>query len=602
MKGSISRRHFLKGSGALGALFGLDWILPAYARGSWINAVAPTTQLSGDVIDLTIAETPFHVGKRLAPAVTINGTVPGPLLRLREGQDITLNVTNRLSEPTSIHWHGILLPPGMDGVPGVSFPGIEPGTTFSYRFTVKQYGTYWYHSHWGGQEQAGTYGSIIIDPIEPDPVRYDREYVIMLSDWSFSSVESMIGKLKKQPGYFNFQKRTLGDFIRDGMQKGWRATLDNYLMWAQMRMDPTDLADVTSHAYTYLMNGFAPAGNWTGLFRPGERIRLRFIQVGVMTFQDVRIPGLKMTVVQADGQNVQPVEVDEFRMGPAETYDVIVEPKEDRAYTIFAETLDRSGFARGMLAPRLGMSAEIPPQRRRSVRSMADMGMQHMNGMDHGRHNSANATAGERETGMQHDMHGDYAGEGTRDRHDTHGRLEIPGSKPVKHGPDDHGTANQFIPNFTQSRLDDPGVGLGDDGRRVLVYADLKSLKPYSDQREPEREFEIHLTGHMERFIWSFDGKKYSDAKEPIRFRHGERLRWTFVNDTMMEHTMHLHGMWMHLENGAGEYLPRKHTVIVKPAERVSVAITADAPGPWAFHCHLLLHMETGMFRVVEVL
>lgn len=585
----------------MGALFALDWILPVYARGSWINAAAPTTQLSGDVIDLTIAEAPFHVGERVTTAITINGTVPGPLLRLREGQDITLNVTNRLPEASSIHWHGILLPPGMDGVPGVSFPGIEPGTTFRYRFTVKQYGTYWFHSHSGGQEQAGAYGSIIIDPAEPDPVRYDREYVIMLSDWSFSSVGSMIGKLKKQPGYFNFQKRTLGDFIRDGMQKGWLATLDNYLMWAQMRMDPTDLADVTSHAYTYLMNGLAPAENWTGFFRPGERIRLRFIQVGVMTFQDVRIPGLKMTVVQADGQNVQPVEVDEFRMGPAETYDVTVEPKEDRAYTIFAETLDRSGFARGTLAPRPGMSAEIPPQRRRPVRSMADMGMQHMNGMDHGGHNPGNATTGEPETRMQHDMHGDRAGEGIQDRHDMHGRLEILGSKPVKHGPDDHGTGNQSVPDFTQSRLDDPGIGLGGDGRRVLVYTDLKSLRPYPDQREPEREFEIHLTGHMERFMWSFDGKKYSDAREPIRFRYGERLRWTFVNDTMMEHTMHLHGMWMHLENGAGEYLPRKHTVLVKPAERVSVAITADAPGPWAFHCHLLLHMETGMFRVIEV-
>ncbi|WP_074975216.1 copper resistance system multicopper oxidase [Nitrosospira multiformis] len=601
MKGSISRRHFLKGSGALGALFALDWILPAHARGSAINAVAPTTQLSGDVIDLTIAETPFHVGERVTTAITINGTVPGPLLRLREGQDITLNVTNRLPETSSIHWHGILLPPGMDGVPGVSFPGIEPGTTFRYRFTVKQYGTYWFHSHSGGQEQAGAYGSITIDPAEPDLVRYDREYVIMLSDWSFSSVGSMIGKLKKQPGYFNFQKRTLGDFIRDGMQKGWRATLDDYLMWAQMRMDPTDLADVTSHAYTYLMNGLAPAGNWTGLFRPGERIRLRFIQVGVMTFQDVRIPGLKMTVVQADGQNVQPVEVDEFRMGPAETYDVIVEPQEDRAYTIFAETLDRSGFARGTLAPRPGMSAEIPPQRRRPVRSMADMGMQHMNSMDHGGHNPGNATTGEPETRMQHDMHGDRAGEGLQDSHEMHGRPEILGSKPVKHGPDDHGTGNQSVPDFTQSRLDDPGIGLGGDGRRVLVYTDLKSLRPYPNQREPEREFEIHLTGHMERFMWSFDGKKYSDAKEPIRFRYGERLRWTFVNDTMMEHTMHLHGMWMHLENGAGEYLPRKHTVLVKPAERVSVAITADAPGPWAFHCHLLLHMETGMFRVIEV-
>lgn len=607
MKDSISRRAFLKESGALGTLLALNWMLPAYARAGWTSAVAPTTQLSGDVIDLTIAESLFRVNDCTATAMTINGTVPGPLLRLREGQDITLNVTNRLSETSSIHWHGILLPPEMDGVPGVSFPGIEPGTTFSYHFTVKQYGTYWFHSHSGGQEQAGAYGSIIIDPTEPDPVQYDREYVIVLSDWSFSSLESMIGKLKKQPGYFNFQKRTMVDFVRDGMQDGWLSTLDNYLMWAQMRMDATDLADVTGHAYTYLMNGLAPAANWTGLFRPGERIRLRFIQVGVMTFQDIRIPGLRMTVVQADGQNVQPVEVDELRMGPAETYDVIVEPKEDRAYTIFAETMDRSGYARGTLAPRPGMAAEIPPRRPRPLRTMADMGMSmegmhgmHMDRMKHGDGKPDNATRSRNE--MQHDMPGMHEEHvGGMHEHDMH-RSEIPGSTPVKHGPDDHGTGNQSIPDFTQSHLDEPGIGLGDDGRRVLVYTDLKSLEPYPDQREPERELEIHLTGHMERFMWSFDGKKYSAASESILFRYGERLRWTFVNDTMMEHTMHLHGMWMHLENGAGAYLPRKHTVLVKPAERVSVAITADAPGPWAFHCHLLLHMETGMFRVVEVL
>ena len=605
MNDPVSRRAFLKKSGVLGTFAALDRMLPTYAFGSdSLIGATPAMQLSGDVINLVIARTPFRIDDHTATATTINGTVPGPLLRLREGQDITLNVTNHLDEISSIHWHGILLPPEMDGVPGVSFPGIEPGTTFSYRFTIRQYGTYWFHSHSGGQEQAGAYAPMIIDPIEPDPVRYDREYVIMLSDWSFSSVDSMIEKLKKQPGYFNFQKRTLGDFIQDAMRDGWRPALDDYLMWDRMRMDPTDLADVTGHAYTYLMNGLIPTANWTGLFRPGERIRLRFIQVGVMTFQDIRIPGLRMTVVQADGQNVQPVEVDEFRIGPAETYDVIVEPREERAYTIFAETLDRSGFARGTLAPRLGMTAEIPPQRSRPLRTMADMGMQHTNGVDHGNHALGNAIRGEPEKGMRHDgipdRHGEHAKKGIHDRHAPSAGL--PGSRPIRHGTDDHGPGNQFIPDFTKNRMDEPGIGLGNDGRRVLVYTDLKSLKPYPDQREPERELEIHLTGHMERFIWSFDGEKYSDAKESILFRHGERLRWIFVNDTMMEHTMHLHGMWMYLENGAGAYLPRKHTVLVKPAERVSVAITADAPGPWAFHCHLLLHMETGMFRVIEVL
>ncbi|MEE8255207.1 MAG: copper resistance system multicopper oxidase [Nitrosomonadaceae bacterium] len=605
----ISRRSLLKGMGALGMLKGLESIFPSYAWASMSNAAIQTPEISGNVINLTIAETPFRVDNLNATAVTVNGTVPGPLIRLQEGQNVTLKVTNHLKEASSIHWHGILLPPDMDGVPGVSFAGIEPGTTFVYQFPVKQSGTYWYHSHSGGQEQSGVYAPMIIDPIEPDPIQYDREYVVMLSDWSFESAEQMITKLKKQSDYFNYQQRTLGEFFLDLKQKGWSATFNNYLAWARMRMDPTDLGDVTSHAYTYLMNGLSPATNWTGLFNPGERVRLRFIQVGVMTFQDIRIPGLKMTVVQADGQNVQPIEVDEFRLGPAETYDVIVEPTEERAYTIFAETMDRSGYARGTLAPRPGMSASVPQRRPRPLRTMEDMGMDmsgmqmdnmeanaehksmHIHGMDMKIENPKLPSVEHHIPGM-HNMEQMSA---------QVNRSEIPGSTPVKHGPDDHGTGNQVVPDSTRSRLDEPGIGLGTDGRRVLVYTDLKSLHPYPDQRKPERELELHLTGNMERYMWSFDGKKYSDAKEPVHFNYGERLRWTFVNDTMMEHTMHLHGMWMHLENGAGEYLPRKHTVLVKPAERVSVAITADAPGRWAFHCHLLLHMDVGMFRVVEV-
>lgn len=606
---SISRRSLLKGMGALGMLKGLESIFPSYAWTSMSNAAIQTPEISGNVINLTIAETPFRVDNLNATAITVNGTVPGPLIRLQEGQNVTLKVTNHLKEASSIHWHGILLPPDMDGVPGVSFAGIEPGTTFVYQFPVKQSGTYWYHSHSGGQEQSGVYAPMIIDPIEPDPIQYDREYVVILSDWSFESAEQMIAKLKKQSDYFNYQQRTLGEFFLDLKQKGWSATFDNYLAWARMRMDPTDLGDVTSHAYTYLMNGLSPATNWTGLFNPGERVRLRFIQVGVMTFQDVRIPGLKMTVVQADGQNVQPIEVDEFRIGPAETYDVIVEPTEERAYTIFAETMDRSGYARGTLAPHPGMSAVVPQRRPRPLRTMDDMGMDmsgmqmdnmevkaehksmHKHGVDMKIENPKLPSVEHHIPGM-HDMEQMLA---------QVNRSEIPGSTPVKHGPDDHGTGNQVVPDSTRSRLDEPGIGLGEDGRRVLVYTDLKSLYPYPDQRKPERELELHLTGNMERYMWSFDGKKYSDAKEPVHFNYGERLRWTFVNDTMMEHTMHLHGMWMHLENGAGEYLPRKHTVLVKPAERVSVAITADAPGRWAFHCHLLLHMDVGMFRVVEV-
>jgi CopA family copper-resistance protein len=540
--------------------------------------------------------------------MTINGTIPGPIIRLKEGQQATLRVTNRLEESTSIHWHGLLLPPVMDGVPGVSFPGIEPGATFTYRFTVKQSGTYWFHSHSGGQELLGMYAPMIIDPIEPDPFGYERDYVVMLSDWSFESPEALLSNLKKQGGYYNFQKRAAGEFFTDVGRMGFWPAIQNYLMWDRMRMDPTDFADVTGYTFTYLMNGLSPAGNWTGLFRPGERVRLRFINAASMTFYDVRIPGLRMTVVQVDGQNVQPVVVDEFRMGVAETYDVIVEPAEDRAYTIFAETIDRSGYARGTLAPRPGMTAAIPERRPRPLRTMEDMGMS-MEDMESSGH-KAHVTEDDATQKSQHTEHEEH-GSGTQQGQSMHEmsgmdtgnphRSKIPGAEPVKHGPDDHGPGNQAVAEYSQNRMGEPGRGLEDSGRRVLLYSDLKSLAPYPDQREPEREIELHLTGHMNRYIWSFDGKKYSEVQDPIRFRYGERVRLTFVNDTMMEHPLHLHGMWMYLENGAGEYLPRKHTIIIKPAERLSVAVTADAPGRWAFHCHLLFHMEAGMFRVVEV-
>lgn len=601
----LSRRLLLKRAAALGLLAAVERLVPAYALPTAANGGLQTT-LSGDVIDLTISETPFTVNGRTATAMTVNGTIPGPVVRLREGQDATLRVTNRLAEITSIHWHGLLVPPEMDGVPGVSFGGIKPGTTFVYRFPVKQSGTYWFHSHSGGQEMRGIYAPMILDPIEPEPFQYDRDYVVMLSDWTFESPESVLANLKKLPGYYNFQRRTAGEFFSNIANWGFWPTLKNYVMWDQMRMDPTDLADVTGYTFTYLMNGRSPAANWTGLFRPGEKVRLRFINAASMTFYDIRIPDLKMTVVQADGQNVQPVVVEEFRFGPAETYDVIVEPTGDRAYTIVAETMDRSGYARGTLAPRLGTSAPIPERRPRPLRTMEDMGMgmegmemdgMDMKGMEQHSHGSSMQMPRRNPSG---DMPGMEPMPGMP-RGDQP-RSKISGAEPVKHGPDHHGTGNQTVAEYSQNRMHEPGRGLENSPRRVLVYTDLKSLAPYPDQREPEREIELHITGNMgDRYMWSFDGKKYSDAKEPIRFRYGERLRFTFVNDTMMEHPLHLHGMWMHLENGTGEYLPRKHTVVVKPAERVSVAITADAPGRWAFHCHLLLHMEAGMFRVVEV-
>jgi CopA family copper-resistance protein len=615
----ISRRLLLKRAVALGILAAVERLVPAYASMSAADAGSQTA-ISGEIIDLTISEQLFLLDGRTGMAMTINGTIPGPVIRLKEGQQATLRVTNRLEEHTSIHWHGLLLPSTVDGVPGVSFAGIEPGTTFTYRFPVKQSGTYWFHSHSGGQEMAGMYAPMIIDPIEPEPFRYEGDYVVMLSDWSFESPETLLSNLKKQGGYYNFQKRAAGEFLTDVRRMGFWAAIQNYLMWDRMRMDPTDFADVTGYTFTYLMNGLSPAGNWTGLFRPGERVRLRFINAAGMTFYDVRIPGLKMTVVQADGQNVQPVVVDEFRMGVAETYDVIVEPVEDRAYTIFAETMDRSGYARGTLAPRIGMAAAIPERRPRPLRTMEDMGMG-MDGMDMGGmkdpHGGMTIPKMELPGGIQKvkpsddsssTEHGQHGSGTPQDMHEMpamdvgdQGRSKIPGDKPVKHGPDDHGPGNQMVAEYSRNRTGEPGRGLEDSGRRVLLYTDLKSLSPYPDHREPDREIEIHLTGQMNRYMWSFDGMTYSEANEPIRFRYGERVLLTFVNDTMMEHPLHLHGMWMHLENGAGAYLPRKHTIVVKPAERLSVAVTADAPGPWAFHCHLLLHMEAGMFRIVEV-
>jgi CopA family copper-resistance protein len=458
---------------------------------------------------------------------------------------------------------------------------------------------------------------LLIDPGEPEPFRYDRDYVVLLSDWSFESPATIIGKLKKQAGYFNHQRRTAGEFVRDANSNGFAATFKERVSWSKMRMDPTDFADVTGYTYTYLMNGLAPEANWTGIFRPGETMRLRFIAAGAMTYFDIRVPGLKMSVVQADGQNVQPVEVDEFRIAPGETFDVLIHP-EDRAYTLFAEAMDRSGYTRGTLAPQQGMRAAVPPRRKRPVRTMADMGMD-MKAMDMG--TQGKTAAAEDMKGM--DMPGKeviappmqgMAPAGKVTEKDAmagmampaapHSLLKgpsLPGGAPVTHGPDTHGAGNSSVAMSEKSRLDEPGSGFENNSSRVLVYADLKSVTPYPDRREPAREVELHITGNMERYMWSFDGKKYSEATAPIPFRLGERLRLVLVNDTMMEHPIHLHGMWMELENGAGEYQPRKHTISVKPAERLTLAITPVESGQWAMHCHLLLHMELGMFRVVEV-
>ncbi|MCA0377120.1 MAG: copper resistance system multicopper oxidase [Gemmatimonadetes bacterium] len=606
----LSRRRFVGTAAALGAGVVLPRSLEAAAQppAPFAAGLTPLQPAPSGVraYDLTIGETELRIDGRRARATTINGTVPGPVLRFREGDRAVIRVRNTLREDTSIHWHGILLPPEMDGVPGLSFPGIGPGETFEYRFDVRQAGTYWYHSHSGLQEQLGHYGSLVIEPADAAPRRHDREHVVVLSDWTFENPHRVLSRLKKQPDAYNFQRRTVSDFFRDASRDGLRATVRDRLMWAGMRMNPTDLADVTGATYSYLINGCVAETPWTGQFAPGERVLVRFINAAASTLFDLRLPGVPMTVLQVSGQPVEPVETDELRIAPAETYDVLVQLPDDRAYPIYAETIDRSGFTAGMLAPRAGMTAALPPRRRRAVLAMADMGMDHgaMAGIDHSAMDHA---------AMGHVMPAPApkpAAATTADAHAGHdmsamapaSTLREPGTIPPEtpHAAGSHGVGNAMIPMSTKSRLAEPGVGLGNDGRRVLTYAALRAPAPWPDFRAPTREIEVHLTGNMERFTWAI-GDQPHDHAAPIELMHGERVRLTMVNDTMMNHPMHLHGMWMELENGQGDRSPRIHTINVKPAERVSLLITADAVGRWAFHCHLLYHMEVGMFREVRV-
>ncbi len=702
--------------------------------------------LAGSEFDLAIARSSVEIGGRSRRATTVNGTLPGPVLRWREGDTVTLRVANRMDEASSIHWHGIVLPSNMDGVPGLSFDGIAPGSSYTYRFKVRQHGTYWYHSHSSLQEQTGVYGPLIIDPAQPEARRCERDYVVMLSDWSDEDPRRIKSRLKKQSNYYNFHQRTLVDLFRDARRDGWRATLADRRMWSAMRMSPTDLSDVGGYTYTYLVNGAAPDDNWTGLFNPGERVRLRFINASAMSYFDVRIPGLRMTVVAADGQDVEPVAVDEFRIAVAETYDVVVEPGSSEAYTIFAQSMDRSGYARATLARREGLAAPVPALDPRPLLTMADMGMDHgamagmssdamqgmdhgamagmssdaMQGMDHGAmagmssdamqgmdHGAMAGMSSDAMQGMDHGAmagmssdamqgmdHGAMAGMSSDAMQGMdHGAMAgmSPGamqgmdhgamagmssdamqgmdhgamagmssdamqgmdhgamagmSSDAMQGMDhgamagmspgamqgmDHGAMAAMSPDAMQgmdhsamagmiqhpatergnplvdaqamaptARLDDPGVGLRDNGRRVLTYADLRSIFPDPDGRSPMRSIELHLTGHMEKFAWSFNGLKFSDAG-PIRLRYGERVRLVLANDTMMAHPIHLHGMWSDLEDEAGRFQVRKHTIDMPPGTRRSYRVTADALGRWAYHCHLLFHMETGMFREVVV-
>jgi CopA family copper-resistance protein len=551
---TLNRRQILAGGSTTAALA----LLPQWARGQdghlnhAMAASSPST-LTGERIGLEIGRTGVNIGGKLGHAVTVNGTLPAPLIRLREGQNLRIDVTNHLDEDSSIHWHGLLLPFQMDGVPGVSFPGIKPHQTFTYEFPVRQAGTYWYHSHSGLQEAIGLYGPIIIDPVGPEPHPYDREHVLVLSDWSALHPHVILNRLKKHPGYFNRQKLTL--FDHDGMSAKDR------LEWAKRRMDQTDIADVTGATYTYLINGQAPQDNWTGLFTQGERVRLRIINAAAMTIFSFRIPGLAMSVVSADGQDVKPVEVDEFQIGVAETYDVIVTPQA-QAYTIVAEGIDRSGMAVGTLATAPAMRASVPPLRPRPLLGMKDMGMMDMPGME----------------SMSHSMR------------DQSNAPKVPLSPGV-----------EMIAPMPMDRVKDRGLGLEDAPHRVLTYGDLEALKPNPDPRPPSRSLDIHLTGNMKRFMWSFDGKRFSEGLEPVRLALDERVRIKLINDTMMTHPIHLHGHFFEVVNGKRGFFPRKHTVNVLPGGYLRLYLTADATGDWALHCHLLLHMHAGMFNIVKI-
>ncbi|WP_444904798.1 copper resistance system multicopper oxidase [Microbulbifer sp. CnH-101-E] len=633
----LTRRTFVTGIAASAALLGISDV-----RAREYHQAQPAQMLRGNRFDLNIGYTSVNFTGRERTATTVNGTFPAPILRWKEGQKVTLNVSNRLAHDSSIHWHGMILPSNMDGVPGLSFAGIKPGQSYQYEFDVNQSGTYWYHSHSGFQEQTGLYGAIIVDPAGTDPVDYDRDYVVLLSDWSDESPLDIYGHLRKESHYYNFRRRTIGDLWQDVREKGLAQTWREREMWNQMRMSDRDIADVTGYTYTYLMNGQTPDSNWTAVFKRGEKVRLRVINAAAMSIFDVRIPGLKMKVVASDGQNIEPVTVDEFRIGVAETYDVVVEPLADTAYTLFAQTIDRTGFARGTLTPDLSLRPEVPTMDYAPVLTHRDMGMeavdhsQHeMGNVDHSRHGDMSSMDHNQHQigGMDHSQHfdmsnADHSKQQTKSKEHNNssnyslhgGRPELGGmkgvwftdslsraghgsDKPIVHLPSEYSYTVDMRTNQPANALHDPGIGLRDHlqryGRKVLSYGDLRNLTPTIDRREPTRELQLHLTGNMDRFIWSMGGIHFNDA-EPLMLKYGERIRITLVNDTMMAHPMHLHGMWSELETGDTQYIPRKHTVIVQPGGKISYLVTADAYGRWAYHCHLLFHMP-GMFREVRV-
>jgi CopA family copper-resistance protein len=590
------------------------------------SEVKGPTVLKGNVFDLNIGYQRVNLTGKYRIATTVNGSLPAPTLRWKEGEMVTIRVKNNLSHDSSIHWHGMILPSNMDGVPGFSFAGIKPGDTYEYQFMVNQSGTYWYHSHSGFQEQTGVYGAIVIEPKEADPVTYDTEHVVMLSDWTDEAPENIYAKLKKMSHYYNRRERTTGDIWRDIKAKGVGKTWNERAMWNQMRMSDTDISDVTGETYTFLMNGMTPSEGFKALFNKGDKVRLRFINAAAMTIFDIRIPGLKMTVVASDGQNIEPVSIDEFRIGVAETYDVVVEPNADSAYTIFAQSIDRTGFTRGVLASDASLEADIPAMDYAPTLGHSDMGMS-MQGMDHsnmgqGAMKMDHSKMGQAAMPMDHSkmdhskmakpspvmdhtkMDHSKMGQGQMNNDSAKlGKAGFGTNSDVVHAKAEYGPHVDMRAEIMQNGINDPGVGLRDHqqryGRKVLTYADIRNLTPTIDRREPEREIQLHLTGNMSRYMWSMNGTRFADA-EPLDLKYGERVRIVLVNDTMMTHPIHLHGVWSELETGEPNYIPRKHTIMVHPGSSVSYLVTADARGNWAYHCHLLYHMP-GMMREVRI-
>ena len=563
-KNMLNRRRFLTGSSTLLGASMLSTLptiansaLGANQKNAVINSDKPDHKvpiLTGKEFDLYVSEKMITVNGKSSMATLINDSLPAPTLKMQEGDTVTIRVHNQLNESTSIHWHGLLVPFEMDGVPGISFDGIPAGSTFTYKFKLIQSGTYWYHSHTGFQEQTGMRGAIVIEPKGRERYPIEEDHVILLSDWTHRDPHNLLKLLKQRADFDNYHLPDFKKLLSDIAATDLEAAFDKRKTWNQMRMMPTDFTDLSGEkTFTYLMNGKTTAANWTQLVKAGQPVKLRFINGSAQTIFDVRIPGLKMKVVATDGIDVSPVDIDDFRIGVAETYDVIVTPTKD-AHTIFAQNIDRSGYVATTLATKKGARPAIPAMDKIEWLTMADM----MGAMGS---NGYNAKHAKTEYDFKSDM-----------------RVDSP-----------------------RMNLDDPGINLRNIDRKVLNYSQLRSVgdEIMAEQRKPTREIEIHLTGNMERYIWALDGVMFKDAA-PVNIKPGERVRITLVNDTMMNHPMHLHGMWSDLRMPSGEFQVRKHTIMVQPAQKISFDVTGEA-GRWAWHCHLLYHMEAGMFREVAV-